>query len=146
MLVEHLGTRSKPWQLTASIQPHSGSHDDCSLYGNTTVPFTHGWVNFTSLQIDCSAHNIILDFHVTYPNTSSLAVSSAAFNIAPRPYFVVVMDSPDHHGDMHFGEDFNVIIELRDGLTRQTAENLYTKVSFACECARTNWKFKTLID
>ncbi|XP_072024031.1 uncharacterized protein [Amphiura filiformis] len=127
ILVEHLGTRSKPWLLTASIRPGTGSHD-ASLHGNLTLPFIHGWVNFTGLEIDAPVNNVTLDFHITYPNTSTFAVGSTVFSVTPRPYLVVVMDAPAHHGDMHVGDKFNVIIEIHDGITSQAAQDLNEKI------------------
>ena len=131
VLVEHLGTRTNPWLLAVSIQPGSGSNH-AHLLGNTTLPFTHGWVNFTGLVIDHSAIDFILDFTITYPETVSLAaVSSTAFRVSPRPYYAVFVTQPP--GIVAVDEDFDIVIEIRDGITNEAAEHFSGKVSACVE-------------
>ena len=126
-MVEHLGTRSKPWVLTASIRPGTGYHQ-AHLHGNISLPFIHGWVNFTSLCIDASAENFVLDFHISYPDTSTLAVSSVTFGVTPRPYFVTIVSAPVLHSTMNVGEEFSILLEVHDRITMQTAQSLEEKV------------------
>ena len=109
-----LGSPSNPWQLTASIYfTHFDNYGHANLLGNVTVPFIHGGcANFTNLAIDILDSDVILEFHVTYPNTSTLSVRSAEFSMEARDYRAVVVEMP---GEVFEGEGFGLTIEMRDG-------------------------------
>ncbi|XP_071792804.1 fibrocystin-L-like isoform X2 [Asterias amurensis] len=111
IMIPQLGIASNPWQVTASMNPSSTSGQ---LSGNLTVSFISGWANFTDLTMDLTVSGVILDFAVTKPNTSSLAVSSNAFDVAVRPYYLSALRAPDMVNE---NTTFEVIIELRDEIT-----------------------------
>ncbi|XP_072027284.1 LOW QUALITY PROTEIN: fibrocystin-L-like [Amphiura filiformis] len=123
ILVDQLGTKSNPWQLTVSIKSDSGSVY-ADLIGNTTLPFNNGWVNFTGLVIDSADSDYILDFAITYPNTSTLTVSSESFDVEDREYYAAVVTPP---GVPNVHESFDVIVEIRDGETMLAVTNLAEK-------------------
>ncbi len=119
-----LGTKTNPWQLTASIKAGSGSvYGD--LLGNITLPFVDGWVNFTDLAIDNADSDYILDFEITYPNTSTLAVSSQSFDVEGKEYYAAVVTAPDV---VNVSESFDVVVEIRDPDTMVAVTDLAEKV------------------
>ncbi|XP_071793632.1 fibrocystin-L-like isoform X1 [Asterias amurensis] len=120
-MIDQLGHSSNPWQLTASLNPSSTSGQ---LSGNLTVSFMSGWANFTDLTMDLTVSGVILDFTVIKPNTSTLAVSSNAFDVAVRPYYLSALTAPDMVTE---NTTFEVIIELRDEITMMIPGDLMTK-------------------
>ena len=123
IMIPQLGIASNPWQVTASMNPSSTSGQ---LSGNLTVSFISGWANFTDLTMNLTVSGVILDFAVTKPNTSSLAVSSNAFDVAVRPYYLSALRAPDMVNE---NTTFEVIIELRDEITLMIPyRDLMTKV------------------
>ena len=126
VLVEQLGTTANPWQLTATIQSGSHSNNNAEIMGNVTIPFVDGWANFTSLNINLAGSDVVLDFNVIYPNTSTLAVSSGTFDVTARPYVAVVVDSPS--AAVEAGEKFDVVVEVVDESTMLAVTDLADKV------------------
>ena len=122
--MDQLGTPTHPWQLTATIRTGSGS-ESADLTGNATTPFVGGWANFTNLGIDIADSGFILDFNITYPNTSSLAVRSQAFEVTGRPYYAAVVTAPDV---VDINETFEVVAEIRDEGTMLPVTDLADKV------------------
>ena len=122
--MSQLGTKSNPWQLTATIKTGSGSvYGD--LIGNITLPFVDGWVNFTDLAIDNADSDYILDFEITYPNTSTLAVSSQSLDVEGKDYYAAVVTAPDV---VNVSENFDVAVEIRDPDTMVAVTDLSEKV------------------
>ena len=120
--MDQLGTLTHPWQLTATLRTGSSSAD---LSGNTTIPFVSGWANFTNLGINIADSGFILDFNITYPNTSSLAVRSQAFEVTGRPYYAAVITAPDV---LDINETFEVVAEIRDETSMVAVTDLADKV------------------
>ena len=125
-IIPQLGTPTSPWQLTVSVSPSTPNAGTVQLSGNLTIPFDGSWANFTDLTIASSTSGVILDFQITHPNTSKLAVlSSSAFDVAVRPYYLVAVTSPDM---VYENTLFDVTIELRDQITMLVPQNLSAKV------------------
>ncbi len=123
--VVQVGSPAKPWHLTASIYSDS-TGGDSNLLGNITLPFIDGWVNYTNLAIDVLASNVILQFSITYPNTSEINVMSAEFDVEPREFYGVVVESPI---EVFVGESFELVLEIRDAVTSDIPDGFYEKVN-----------------
>ncbi|XP_038070546.1 fibrocystin-L-like isoform X1 [Patiria miniata] len=119
-----LGAPSSPWQLTVSINPSTPNANTVQLTGNLTVPFDGSFANFTDLTIAAQTTGVILDFRITSPNTSSLAVTAEPFDVAVRPYYLAAVTVPD---STNMNTAFDVIIELRDEITMALPQNLSAK-------------------
>ncbi len=122
--VTQLGTKTNPWQVTASIRTGSGSvYGD--LIGNITLPFVDGWVNFTDIAVNNANSDYILDFEITYPNASTLAVSSQSFDVDAKDYYAAVVTAPDV---VYVSGSFDVVVEIRDPDTMVAVNYLAEKV------------------
>ncbi|XP_071488092.1 fibrocystin-L-like [Diadema antillarum] len=122
--VTQLGTNAYPWQLTASIISVT-SQGIAGLIGNTTVAFENGWANYTNLGANISATDLVIEFAITYPNTSTLSVSAEAFDVAVQPYDIVAVTAPS--SAVTEDEFFEVVLELRDGVTGLVVTDLAEK-------------------
>ena len=120
-----MGTSAKPWQLTASIYSH-GSHGNANLLGNVSLPFVNGWVNYTNLAIDILTTKVVLEFSITFPNTSGISAMSAEFSVDPREFYAVVVESP---GEVFESQSFGFVVEIRDAVTSIVPDGLAEKVN-----------------
>ena len=94
---------------------------------NKTIPFQGGWANFTDIGANTTATDLVIEFVVTYPNTSTLTASSSAFAVDAQPYELVAIAYPT--SDVIENEVFEIIVEMQESNTGAAA-NLADKVLF----------------
>ncbi|XP_054766411.2 fibrocystin-L-like [Lytechinus pictus] len=123
--IEQLGTPTSPWQVTATISSMSSEGNIGFNSDNQTISFSGGWANFTDLGVNISATDLVLQFTIIYPNTSSLTVSSEPFDVDVQPYHLEIITAPS--SDVIENEPFEVIVELRETQTGDVPTNLADK-------------------
>eukprot|EP00057_Strongylocentrotus_purpuratus_P032169 XP_786826.2 PREDICTED: uncharacterized protein LOC581747 [Strongylocentrotus purpuratus] len=123
--IEQLGTPARPWQVTATISSWTSDGIIGFISDNQTISFEGGWANFTDLGVNISATDLVLEFTITYPNTSSLTASTEAFDVDVQPYELEIITAPS--SDVMENEVFEVIVELRETHTGDVPTNLAEK-------------------
>jgi len=80
-MITELGDPVDPWQCTVSVQAGPGG----SVMGTTTVSFIDGIATFDDIYIDQGGDGYILQFDISYPDTSIVGATSDTFDVAGRP-------------------------------------------------------------
>lgn len=142
--IEQLGTPARPWQVTATISSWTSDGIIGFILDNQTISFEGGWANFTDLGVNISATDLVLEFTITYPNTSGLTASTEAFDVDVQPYEVEIITAPS--SDVMENEVFEVIVELQETHTGDVPTNLAEKVcssstfNYVCSMSDNNLK------
>ena len=121
-----LGHSSSPWLLTASIVEHPADVTG-ELSGNVTITFQDGWANFTNLAIDKAGSGYVLEFAITYPESSTLvAVRTSEITITPRELTAMLANITEM---VYAGEAFDVVVDILDVATGMVVTDLADMVS-----------------
>ncbi|XP_022094388.1 fibrocystin-L-like [Acanthaster planci] len=120
VILPQLGSPSKPWRLTASVNLSTPHANSIKLSGNTTIPFYGGWANFTSLTIASLHSGVILDFRVTHPaNTTLAGISSAAFDVVALLSKRLQIRFPDDYDQVVVGNEERLKSQFEDYVVRK---------------------------
>ncbi|XP_041477742.1 fibrocystin-L-like isoform X1 [Lytechinus variegatus] len=120
-LVTQLGSPSNPWLVTATLAVRPAG-STAQLVGTVTIPFQDGWANFTSLAITKFGSGYVLEFAITYPDSSPLSsVRTAAFSITHRQ---LTGAQAGQTGSVYVNEPFSVEVKVRDAASGEVVTNL----------------------
>lgn len=123
--------------VTASIK--SGTGDPGALLGgNTTVPFSGGWANFTNLNISHNGTDYMLEYNITYPLEANFTALSQVFEVKERIlYFTLVNHPRDANETVPFGQQ--PMVEVRDVANGELVTNTGWKGrKWICEASLVN--------
>jgi len=131
-MIAALGDESDPWLCTVSVLSGAGG----SVMGTTTVPFVDGLATFDDIYIDQAGSDYILEFAISYPETTITSASSLPFNVAGRPLGLKL--------DMASilipqNESFSVSVSVWDEALDQAAtSDVLENISWDCFASLTN--------
>jgi len=80
-MIAALGDESDPWMCSVTVLSGPGG----SVMGTTIAPFVDGIATFDDIFIDQAGNDYILEFGISYPESSIATASSEVFNVAGRP-------------------------------------------------------------
>eukprot|EP00090_Calanus_glacialis_P017096 TRINITY_DN2671_c0_g1_i4.p1 TRINITY_DN2671_c0_g1~~TRINITY_DN2671_c0_g1_i4.p1 ORF type:complete len:4502 (+),score=1148.36 TRINITY_DN2671_c0_g1_i4:1085-13507(+) len=80
-MIAALGDESDPWMCSVTVLSGPGG----SVMGTTIAPFVDGIATFDDIFIDQAGNDYILEFGISYPESSVATASSEMFNVAGRP-------------------------------------------------------------
>jgi hypothetical protein len=80
-MIAALGDESDPWMCSVTVLSGPGG----SVMGTTIAPFVDGIATFDDIFIDQAGNDYILEFGISYPESSVATASSEVFNVAGRP-------------------------------------------------------------
>jgi len=80
-MISALGDESDPWMCTVSVLSGPGG----AVMGTTVVPFVDGIATFDDIFMKEAGNDYILEFVISYPETTIASASSQMFNVAGRP-------------------------------------------------------------
>merc|ERR1711892_827897 len=80
-MIAALGDESDPWMCTASVLSGPGG----AVMGTTIVPFVDGIATFDDIFMNEAGNDYILEFGISYPETTIASASSQMFTVAGRP-------------------------------------------------------------
>merc|ERR1719347_121004 len=80
-MISALGDESDPWMCTVAVLSGPGG----SVMGTTSVPFVDGIATFDDIFINMGGNDYVLEFAITYPETTITTATSIPFNVGGRP-------------------------------------------------------------
>ena len=80
-MIAALGDESDPWMCTVSVLSGPGG----AVMGTTVVPFVDGIATFDDIFMNEAGNDYILEFGISYPETTIASASSQMFTVAGRP-------------------------------------------------------------
>ena len=80
-MIAALGDESDPWMCTVSVLSGPGG----AVMGTTVVPFVDGIATFDDIFMKEAGNDYILEFGISYPETTIASASSQMFTVAGRP-------------------------------------------------------------
>jgi len=80
-MIAALGDESDPWMCSVTVLSGPGG----SVMGTTIAPFVDGIATFDDIFIDQAGNDYILEFGISYPESSIARAASEVFNVAGRP-------------------------------------------------------------
>jgi len=88
-MISSLGDESDPWICGVTVLSGPGG----SVMGTTTAPFIDGIATFDDIFVDLAGNDYILEFGISYPETTITKAASIPFNVGGRP-LGIKFDSP----------------------------------------------------
>jgi len=80
-MISALGDESDPWMCTVAVLSGPGG----SVMGTTSVPFVDGIATFDDIFINMGGNDYVLEFVISYPETTITTATSIPFNVGGRP-------------------------------------------------------------
>merc|ERR1711915_975135 len=80
-MISSLCDESDPWMCSVTALSGPGG----SVMGTTTAPFIDGIATFDDIFVDLAGNDYILEFGISYPETTITKAASIPFNVGGRP-------------------------------------------------------------
>merc|ERR1719320_1050902 len=80
-MISALGDESDPWMCSVTVLSGPGG----SVMGTTVVPFVDGIATFDDIFVNMGGNDYVLEFGISYPETTITTASSIPFNVGGRP-------------------------------------------------------------
>jgi len=80
-MISALGDESDPWMCSVTVLSGPGG----SVMGTTVVPFVDGIATFDDIFVNMGGNDYVLEFGISYPETTITTATSIPFNVGGRP-------------------------------------------------------------